>query len=93
MPKEQAEAAVQLVRALVQRKVRTMANTDDAGPKMRVALIEKIFTKDYDDGPEQDASELLADLRHYCDAHGLAFHELDRKGHDFYLAESLRVVA
>jgi hypothetical protein len=65
----------------------------NAGPEMRVALVERIFTTDYDDGPEQDVAEILADLRHYCDAHGLAFHELDRKAHDFYLAESLRVSA
>jgi len=67
--------------------------TDDASPETRVELVERILKDSYGTDPlidpEQDAAELLADLRHYCDAHGLSFHELDRKGRDFYLAESL----
>jgi hypothetical protein len=70
-----------------------MADTDDAGPETRVALVERILETNYGTDflidPEQDAAEILADLRHYCDAHGLAFHELDRKAHGFYLAEVL----
>jgi hypothetical protein len=72
-----------------------MAATDDTSPETRVDLVEHILESNYGTDvlidPEQDAAELLADLRHYCDAHGLAFHELDRKAHQFYLAESLRV--
>jgi hypothetical protein len=29
----------------------------------------------------------LADLRHYCDAHGLDFADCDRRGHDHYTNE------
>jgi hypothetical protein len=32
-------------------------------------------------------SDLLADLRHYCDAHGLDFEDCDRRGHDHYTNE------
>ena len=40
------------------------------------------------DGTE-DASliDLLTDLRHYCDAHGLGFADADRLAHQHYLAE------
>lgn len=34
-----------------------------------------------------NAIDLLTDLRHWCDARGLAFHELDRMACDHYLAE------
>jgi len=65
---------------------------NESSPETRVELIERILEANYGTDPlidpEQDAAELLAGLRHYCDAHGLAFHELDRKGRDFYLAES-----
>ncbi len=64
-----------------------MADIDESSPETRVALIERIFRTDYDNGPELAVAEILADLRHYCDAHGLAYHELDRKAHGFYLAE------
>ena len=71
--------------------------TDDAGPETRVELVERILKGNYGTDllidPEQDAAEILADIRHYCDAHGLAFHELDRKAHGFYLAEVLSCVA
>jgi hypothetical protein len=74
-----------------------MDDTDDAGPETRVELVERILKKHYGTDfmidPEQDAAEILADLRHYCDAHGLAYHELDRKAHGFYLAEVLAVPA
>jgi hypothetical protein len=32
-------------------------------------------------------SDLLADLRHYCDAHNLCFGDRDRLGHTHYQAE------
>lgn len=31
--------------------------------------------------------DLLADARHWCDAHGRCFGDLDRVAHDHYLAE------
>jgi len=74
-----------------------MAETDDASPETRVELVERMLKINYGTDPlidpEQDAAELLADLRHYCDAHGLAFHELDRKAQGFYVAEALSLSA
>ena len=67
-----------------------MADTDDAGPETRVATIERIFRTDYDNGPEKAVAEILADLRHYCDAHGLDYAERDRAAYGFYLAEGAR---
>jgi len=65
-----------------------MADTDESGPETRVAKIERVFRTDYGNGPEQDVAEILTDLRHYCDAHGLDYGERDRAAYDFYLAEA-----
>lgn len=35
----------------------------------------------------QAVGDLLADLRHYCDKHGLDFTDLDRQGLNHYTAE------
>ncbi len=35
-----------------------MADTDESGPETRVALIERVFRTDYDNGPEQDVAEV-----------------------------------
>ena len=67
-----------------------MADTDNAGPETRVATIERIFRTDYDNGPEQAVTEILADLRHFCDRHGLDYAERDRAAYGFYLAEGAR---
>jgi hypothetical protein len=64
-----------------------MADTDESGPEARVAVIERIFRTDYDNGPEQDVAEILSDIRHFCDAHGLDYAERDRAAYGFYLAE------
>ena len=37
--------------------------------------------------PDQLAADLLADLRHFCDLHGLDFAALDRRGRAAYLEE------
>lgn len=37
--------------------------------------------------PEAVLRYLLADLRHWCDAKGIAFHEADRKAHALYTEE------
>jgi hypothetical protein len=39
------------------------------------------------DEPETIAADMLADLRHYCDAHGLDFADCDRRGQDHYTNE------
>jgi hypothetical protein len=32
-------------------------------------------------------TDILQDLRHYCDSKGLAFHELDAAAHEYYLED------
>ena len=64
-----------------------MADTDDSSPETRVAKIERIFRTDYGNGPAQGVAEILTDLRHYCDRHGLDYAERDRAAYGFYLAE------
>lgn len=43
----------------------------------------------YDDAwdARTNAIDMLTDLRHWCDRHGLAFHELDRTAYQHYMAE------
>jgi hypothetical protein len=54
----------------------------------RVAKVEAIFREHYANADrEADVTDLLADLRHYCSAHGLEFKELDRRGYGHYSAE------
>ena len=43
--------------------------------------------RDNQDNPATLAADLLADLRHFCDLHGLPFHELDADAHEAYLDE------
>ena len=39
------------------------------------------------DDPAALAADLLTDLRHFCDLHGLPFHEMDTRAHEAYLDE------
>lgn len=58
--------------------------------KPRVARIEKIIKRDngtHIDDKKAGVSDILANLRHYCDAHGFDFAELDRAAHQHYLHE------
>lgn len=43
----------------------------------------------YLDGCEEfeAVTDLLADIRHYCDRRGLSFSECDKQAHQHYLAE------
>lgn len=51
--------------------------------KLRAAMDEL-----YDEAALDDALiDLLADARHFADAHGLDFGEADRKAHDHYCLE------
>jgi hypothetical protein len=43
--------------------------------------------RDNMEDPDQLAADLLADLRHFCDIHGLDFAALDRQGRAAYLEE------
>jgi hypothetical protein len=42
---------------------------------------------DNKDDPATIAADLLADLRHFCDLHGLPFEEMDTRGREAYLDE------
>lgn len=44
-----------------------------------------------DDDPEDAIVDLLADLRHLCDALGLSMADLDKRAHSHYLAELPRL--
>ena len=39
------------------------------------------------DDPAAVAADMLADLRHFCDLHGLPFEEMNTRGHEAYLDE------
>lgn len=39
------------------------------------------------EAPDEMASDLLADLRHFCDLHGLDFAAVDERGRAAYLEE------
>ena len=39
------------------------------------------------DDPAAMAADMLADLRHFCDLHGLDFADCDRRGRDHYTNE------
>lgn len=57
----------------------------------RVAKVEGVFRCHYEadvnNAPEANVSDILADLRHYCDQHGLDLGGLDSRAHRHYLAE------
>ena len=53
-------------------------------------LIQDILVESMDfdqDDPGTAVTDLLADIRHYCDAHALAFHECDRRAYQHYSEE------
>ncbi len=66
---------------------------DESSPEMRVAKIERIWREEYGSSPERAVAELLADVRHFCDRQGLAHAELDKRAHDYYVAEVMGVPA
>ena len=57
----------------------------------RVKLVEEVFLGYYgaagNQDPEANVADILADLRHYSDTHGLNLGVLDRRAHRHYLAE------
>ena len=54
----------------------------------RVRRIQKaMMAGNYIDDDEVQVRDVLADLRHYCDALDIDFADEDRIAHDHYLAE------
>jgi hypothetical protein len=37
--------------------------------------------------PDQLAADILADLRHFCDSHGLSFDDVNQRGESAYMEE------
>ena len=76
---------------------RSMTNRDRA--KRAEAALLAHQTRDCNGSSLQARAELaadpaavlrwvLADVRHWCDANGLAFHEIDRKAYEVYSQEA-----
>lgn len=53
----------------------------------RVKRLRTELARIYDEDAGAAVAGALADLRHICDAHGLAFGERDEEAHQQYLAE------
>jgi len=54
----------------------------------RVRKIEIIFKAFYNgNDPESDVTDILADVRHYCNKQSLCFGDLDSRSHHHYLEE------
>lgn len=71
---------------------------DDVEPTVasRVAKIEAVFRAFYDadvnNDPEANVSDLLADVRHFCQAHSLDFAAVDRRAYRYYIVEAVTSV-
>ena len=55
--------------------------------RIRAAACEMLLEHYGDDEPADRLVDLLTDARHWCDANGHCFVELDRRSHRHYLAE------
>ena len=55
--------------------------------RMHVVTAEEALKAVYDDVSEKAIADLLADLRHLCDARRLDFAKLDRRAYRSYDAE------
>lgn len=60
-------------------------NTQQETSVKRIEQVQSHFS--IEDRPSIRVMALLADLRHYCDAKGLDFGDLDAKAHGVYLEE------
>lgn len=57
-------------------------------PKARANVLERLLKRTYDKyAQEENVINMLADLRHLCDAKGWSFADLDRQAYDHYLVE------
>jgi len=67
----------------------SLADQMEITVKDRVRKLAELFDRSewYEDSPAQNALDLLVDLRHYCDAHGIQFDCVDRRAYECYLTE------
>jgi hypothetical protein len=60
-------------------------------PKNRATRVQSLLRRNgyLPKGEDSDdaVADLLADIRHFCDARGLAFGDIDRRAHQNYSAE------
>ena len=64
--------------------------TDDNKARAERILCAATAVEAYNDNKDDPATlvaDLLADLRHYCDAHNIDFADCDRRGRDHYTNE------
>jgi hypothetical protein len=64
-----------------------MTAVDNAQRSNRFEAAMMSLHEEYGDDPQAVLIDLLADARHWCDAHGESFAELDRLAYRHYLAE------
>lgn len=69
------------------KKVKSLQGLYGAAITGRQMKIMDVCWTFYGDTPETDITDLLADIRHFCDANGLDFANLDRMAYQHYLAE------
>lgn len=68
-------------------KSSTTADHDDEGIPSRVRKIETLISAgNYEEG-ETAVTDILTDLRHYCDANGIVFWTADNTAYGHYLHE------
>ena len=55
----------------------------------RAGRVKDILSAQHDEdgGDETNLTDLLADIRHFCDVYAVDFAEADRSAHDHYTAE------
>ncbi len=59
---------------------------DDLSPNTRVTKIQRLIAAgNYEE--EEAVSDILADLRHYCNVKDIDFDNMDRRAQEHYLAE------
>lgn len=56
-------------------------------PLDRSKKIKAILEQFYNDEAIADVTDILADLRHFCDHHEISLSDADRSAHQHYLAE------
>ena len=86
-PREQIEEAEECIA----RCVRVVADPTGATRAARVVALRNP-NEEAAESPEEFVRDLLADLRHYCDAHDVDFSAADDTAQSHYLAERHTVV-
>jgi hypothetical protein len=93
-------AGTETVRISIPAEMQEFASHQSFGPAMRVVRLQqamrawRVADQSLEDAPDRmEADEhvavcMLADLRHYCDANGLDFADLDRLAYADYVEQA-----